>query len=139
MSGRKANPAGGPAYPLMPAAEVFLPFLKLGLTSFGGPVAHLGYFRAEFVECRKWLDETAFADILALCQFLPGPASSQAGITRGTVRAGLPGALAAWTGFSPRDFALTLIAFILLMFWQVPPWAVVTLGAIGTAAIASLV
>jgi chromate transporter len=101
----------------MPAAEVFLAFLKLGLTSFGGPVAHLGYFRAEFVERRKWLDETAFADILALCQFLPGPASSQAGITLGIVRAGLPGALAAWTGFTVPS-ALALILFAQLVSGQ---------------------
>ena len=71
-------------------------FLRLGLTSFGGPVAHLGYFRAEFVERRRWLDEPAFADIVALCQFLPGPASSQVGISLGILRAGLPGAFAAW-------------------------------------------
>src|SRR4030088_2340545 len=82
------------------AWEVFLIFLRLGLTSFGGPVAHLGYFRAEFVARRKWLDESAYADIVALCQFLPGPASSQVGITLGILRAGLPGAFAAWLGFS---------------------------------------
>src|ERR1700731_2851655 len=77
---------------------VFWPFLRLGLTSFGGPVAHLGYFRAEFVERRKWLDERHYVDIVALCQFLPGPASSQVGITIGALRGGLPGALAAWFG-----------------------------------------
>jgi chromate transporter len=71
------------------AAEVLRAFLRLGLTSFGGPVAHLGYFRAEFVERRRWLDEPAFADIVALCQFLPGPASSQVGISLGILRAGL--------------------------------------------------
>ena len=86
-----------------PFLEVLLVFLRLGVTSFGGPVAHLGYFRAEFVEHRKWLDEAAYVDIVALCQFLPGPASSQVGITLGTLRAGLPGALAAWFGFTmPR-------------------------------------
>jgi chromate transporter len=74
-----------------PLLEVLLVFLRLGLTSFGGPVAHLGYFRGEFVERRKWLDEAAYVDIVALCQFLPGPASSQVGITLGTLRAGLPG------------------------------------------------
>jgi chromate transporter len=68
---------------------VFLAFLRLGLTSFGGPVAHLGYFRAEFVTRRRWLDEAAYGDIIALCQFLPGPASSQVGITLGILRAGL--------------------------------------------------
>lgn len=89
---------------------VFLIFLRLGLTSFGGPVAHLGYFRTEFVARRKWLDESAYGDIVALCQFLPGPASSQVGITLGIMRAGLPGALAAWLGFSGPS-ALALIAF----------------------------
>jgi chromate transport protein ChrA len=64
-------------------AEIFAAFLKLGLTSFGGPIAHLGYFRTEFVERRKWLSESSFADIVALCQFLPGPASSQVGFTLG--------------------------------------------------------
>src|SRR5579862_3524539 len=89
---------------------VFRIFLRLGLTSFGGPVAHLGYFRAEFVERRRWLDETAYGDIVALCQFLPGPASSQVGITLGILRAGLPGAFAAWLGFSGPS-ALAMIAF----------------------------
>jgi chromate transporter len=89
---------------------VFLAFLRLGLTSFGGPVAHLGYFRNEFVERRKWLDEAAYTDIIALCQFLPGPASSQVGITIGILRAGLPGAFAAWLGFSGPS-ALAMIAF----------------------------
>src|SRR5713101_646884 len=73
--------------------EVLGAFTKLGLTSFGGPVAHLGYFREEFVVRRKWLDEASYGDIVALCQFLPGPASSQVGITLGILRAGLPGAL----------------------------------------------
>src|SRR5690242_6166620 len=92
------------------AGEVFRAFLRLGLTSFGGPVAHLGYFRAELVERRKWLDEAAYTDIIALCQFLPGPASSQTGITIGILRAGLPGAFAAWLGFSGPS-ALAMIAF----------------------------
>src|SRR6202049_1551699 len=83
-----------------PLLEVLLVFLRLGLTSFGGPVAHLGYFRAEFVERRQWLGEVACVDIFAFCQFLPGPASSQLGITLGTLRAGLLGALAAWFGFT---------------------------------------
>src|SRR6202035_3878701 len=90
--------------------EVLRVFLRLGLTSFGGPVAHLGYFRAEFVERRRWLDEGSFADIVALCQFLPGPASSQTGISIGILRAGLPGALAAWLGFTLPS-ALAMIAF----------------------------
>ena len=78
------------------AARVFREFLRLGLTSFGGPVAHLGYFRAEFVERRRWLDERAYADLVALCQFLPGPASSQVGMALGLQRAGWAGAFAAW-------------------------------------------
>ena len=81
--------------------EVLRVFLRLGLTSFGGPVAHLGYFRAEFVERRRWLDEGAYADIVALCQFLPGPASSQVGFTLGILRGnGLLGGLAAWFAFT---------------------------------------
>ena len=90
--------------------EVFRAFLKLGLTSFGGPVAHLSYFRAEFVERRRWLDEKAYADIVALCQFLPGPASSQVGATLGFVRAGYAGGFAAWLAFTLPS-ALALIAF----------------------------
>ena len=92
------------------ATQVFAAFLKLGVTSFGGPIAHLGYFRHEFVARRKWLDEPSYADIVALCQFLPGPASSQVGITIGLLRAGLAGALAAWVGFTAPS-ALAMIAF----------------------------
>jgi chromate transporter len=92
------------------APEVFLSFLRLGLTSFGGPVAHLSYFRAEFVGRRKWLDEAAYADIIALCQFLPGPASSQIGIALGYFRAGYAGGLAAWLGFTLPS-ALAMVAF----------------------------
>jgi chromate transporter len=93
-------------------AAVFLVFLRLGLTSFGGPVAHLGYFREEFVARRKWLDERAYADLVALCQFLPGPASSQVGMAVGLSRAGYVGALAAWTAFTlPSAIALVLFAY----------------------------
>lgn len=91
---------------------VFLIFLRLGLTSFGGPVAHLGYFRSEFVDRRAWLSERAYADVVALCQFLPGPASSQVGIALGLSRAGYAGALAAWAGFTLPS-AVLLIAFAL--------------------------
>src|SRR5215467_837629 len=92
--------------------EVLAVFLKLGLTSFGGPVAHLGYFHAEVVERRRWLDERAYGDLVALCQFLPGPASSQVGIGTGLLRAGLPGAFAAWVGFTlPSALALVLFAY----------------------------
>jgi chromate transporter len=91
------------------AAEVGWAALKLGLTSFGGPIAHIGYFREEYVQRRKWLDEPAFADLAALCQFLPGPASSQLGIAIGMRRAGLLGGLAAWAGFTLPS-ALLLVA-----------------------------
>jgi chromate transporter len=92
-------------------AEVFLVFLRLGLTSFGGPVAHLGYFREEFVARRRWLDEHAYADLVGLCQFLPGPASSQVGIALGLSRAGIPGAVAAFLGFTlPSAILLALFA-----------------------------
>ena len=101
----KVEPAGSPA-------EVFAAFLKLGLTSFGGPAAHLGYFRAEFVERRKWLSESSYADLVALCQFLPGPASSQVGIAIGLSRGGYLGALAAWTAFTlPSAILLVLFAY----------------------------
>jgi len=94
------------------ACEVFLAFLKLGLTSFGGPVAHLGYFRTEFVTRRRWLDDPGYADLVALCQFLPGPASSQVGIALGLRRAGWTGALAAWAGFTlPSAVMLIIFAF----------------------------
>ena len=92
-------------------AEVFGAFLRLGLTSFGGPVAHLGYFNAEFVRRRKWLDDETFAHIVALAQTLPGPASSQVAIVIGLQRAGLAGAAAAWVAFTlPSAILLTLFA-----------------------------
>ena len=94
------------------AGEVLAAFARLGCTSFGGPVAHLGYFRAEFVARRGWLSETAYADIVALCQFLPGPASSQVAVSLGLLRAGLPGGFAAWLGFTaPSALALILFAY----------------------------
>lgn len=99
----EAEPSGTPG-------EVLLVFLRLGLTSFGGPVAHLGYFREELVERRGWVDEATYADLVALCQFLPGPASSQVGIAMGTARAGLFGGLMAWIGFTLPS-ALLMAAF----------------------------
>jgi len=90
---------------------VFAVFLRLGLTSFGGPIAHLGYFRAEFVERRRWLGEGGYAELVALCQLLPGPASSQVGFAVGLSRAGVPGGIAAWLGFTlPSALALVLFA-----------------------------
>jgi len=92
--------------------EVLRAFFLLGLTSFGGPVAHIGYFRAAIVERRRWLDEAAYADLVALCQFLPGPASSQVGFSIGLLRAGWLGGLAAWAGFTlPSALALLLFAY----------------------------
>ena len=92
--------------------EVLLVFLKLGMSCFGGPIAHIGYFREEFVVRRHWLGEQAYVDLVALCQFLPGPASSQAGFSIGLIRAGYAGALAAWTGFTlPSAIALVLFAY----------------------------
>jgi chromate transporter len=93
---------------------VFVIFLRLGLTSFGGPVAHIAYFRTEFVERRRWLDEHAYAAIVGFCQFLPGPASSQVAMALGQMRAGLPGLLAAWIGFTlPSAVAMVCFAFFL--------------------------
>lgn len=90
--------------------EVFVAFLRLGCMSFGGPIAHLGYFRAEFVERRKWLDDAAYGELVALCQFLPGPASSQVGMGLGILRAGAPGAFSAWLGFTLPSAALMILA-----------------------------
>jgi chromate transporter len=92
-------------------AEVFRAFFKLGVTSFGGPIAHLGYFRNELVQRRGWIDEASYADLIALCQFLPGPASSQVGFSLGELRGGgLVGGLAAWAAFTLPS-ALLLLAF----------------------------
>src|ERR1700678_3951615 len=100
--------AKSPGSPL----EVLLVYLKLGLSSFGGPIAHIGYFREEFVVRRAWLDEAAFVDLVALCQFLPGPASSQVGFSIGLARAGYLGGLAAWAGFTlPSAIMLVLFAY----------------------------
>jgi chromate transporter len=101
-------PASAPASP----AEVFWAFLKLGLSAFGGPSAHIGYFRAAFVERRRWLDDRRFSDLLALSQLLPGPASSQLGMALGLERAGGLGALAAWVGFTlPSALAMILLGY----------------------------
>jgi chromate transporter len=109
------EPAHGPSATTNAAAsgsarEVLLAFLRLGLTSFGGPLAHLGFFRSEFVQRRRWLDDNRYADLVALCQFLPGPASSQVAIALGLGRAGWAGALAAWVGFTLPS-AVGLICF----------------------------
>jgi chromate transporter len=94
------------------ASEVLLAFAKLGVSCFGGPIAHLGYFREEFVVRRRWLDEFAYADLVALCQFLPGPASSQVGFSIGLMRGGFSGGFAAWTAFTlPSAVVLLLFAY----------------------------
>src|SRR3977135_4693809 len=109
----KEDDAPGPIdMPRGNAREVLAVFLRLGLTSFGGPIAHLGYFHNQFVVRRRWLDEKTYADLVALCQFLPGPASSQVGIAIGLSRAGYLGALAAWLAFTlPSAIALVLFAY----------------------------
>ncbi len=120
---------------------MFLIFLRLGLTSFGGPVAHLGYFRDEFVTRRRWLSERSYGDLVALCQFLPGPASSQVGIALGLSRAGYGGALAAWLGFTlPSAVVLILFALgIAQHSTALPPGALHGLKVVAVAVVAQAV
>jgi chromate transporter len=107
-----ARPSGDDTGHRHSPVAVLLAFLKLGLISFGGPVAHIGYFREEFVARRRWINDPTYTDVVALCQFLPGPASSQVGFSIGLIRAGYLGGLAAWTGFTlPSAIALVLFAF----------------------------
>src|SRR5690554_209647 len=121
--------------------RVFLIFLRLGLTSFGGPIAHLGYFREEFVQRRQWLSERSYADLVALCQFLPGPASSQVGIALGLSRAGYAGAVAAWAGFTlPSAVALILFALGIANYGElVPPGVLQGLKVVAVAVVAQAV
>lgn len=115
---RRAHPTDSPY-------RIFSVFLRLGLTSFGGPIAHLAYFREEFVVRRKWIADQAYADLVALCQFLPGPASSQVGIALGLSRGGIPGALASWLGFTlPSAIALVLFGVALTGWGEqaASPW-----------------
>ncbi|WP_291985918.1 chromate efflux transporter [Candidatus Accumulibacter sp. ACC007] len=123
------------------AWPIFLIFLRLGLTSFGGPVAHLGYFREEFVNRRRWLSDRAYADLVALCQFLPGPASSQVGIALGLSRGGYAGALAAWTGFTlPSAIALIVFALGIATWGDVLPAGVLdSLKVVAVAVVAQAV
>ena len=120
---------------------VFLIFLRLGLTSFGGPIAHLGYFRDEFVSRRKWLSERSYADLVALCQFLPGPASSQVGLALGLSRAGYRGAMAAWAGFTlPSAVALMLFAMGISTYGEmIPTGALHGLKIVAVAVVAQAV
>jgi chromate transporter len=115
--------------------NIFAIFLQLGLTSFGGPIAHLGYFRREFVARQKWLDEAAYADLVALCQFLPGPASSQVGFALGVSRRGWLGGMAAWLGFTlPSALLLFLFARLETSFQN--PIAAATLHGLKLVAVA---
>nr|WP_321983377.1 chromate efflux transporter [uncultured Lichenicoccus sp.] len=116
--------------------EVLLAFLRLGLTSFGGPVAHLGYFRAELVERRGWVSEQTYAEIVGLCQFLPGPASSQAGFALGLLRAGPLGALAAWVGFTVPSALLMVLCAGLTGGLAASPHGLAVLHGLRLAAVA---
>ncbi len=123
------------------AWAVFLIFLRLGLTSFGGPIAYLGYFREEFVSRRRWLTERSYADLVALCQFLPGPASSQVVMALGFSRSGCWGTLAAWAGFTlPSAIALTLFALGLSNYGDsLPPGTLHGLKVVAVAVVAQAV
>lgn len=127
--------------PLSTVREIFVAFLHLGLTAFGGPVAHLAYFRDEFVHRRRWLSDAAYADLVALCQFLPGPASSQVGLALGLQRAGYRGALAAWCGFTlPSAILMILFALGLAEFGQSLPHGLLTgLKIVAVAVVAQAV
>ncbi len=103
--------------------QLFLVFLRLGLTAFGGPIAHLGYFREEFVSRRKWLDDASYSNLVALSQFVPGPASSQTGFAIGLMRGGLAGGVAAWLGFTLPSALLMLLAAKGLAFAEGPIFA----------------
>lgn len=120
---------------------VFWVFLRLGLSSFGGPIAHLGYFREEFVVRRQWLSERSYADLVALCQFLPGPASSQVGMALGLLRSGYTGALAAWAGFTlPSAVALILFALGMNQYGErMPPGVLHGLNVVAVAVVAQAV
>lgn len=123
------------------AWRVFFAFLRLGLTSFGGPIAHLGYFRDDFVVRRRWIGEHEYAELVALCQFLPGPASSQVGMAIGLRQAGLRGALAAWCGFTLPS-ALAMIGFAIgLSRWgaQLPADALHGMKLVAVAVVAQAV
>lgn len=103
--------------------QIFFIFLKLGCTSFGGPIAHLGFFRQEFVQKRRWLDDAAYAELVALCQFLPGPASSQLGMALGFMQSRVAGAIAAWLGFTlPSALLLGVLAYAVADGFDISPW-----------------
>ena len=135
------SPSSGRVLGRQPASTVFLAFLALGLTSFGGPVAHIGYFRGAFVTRRAWMDERGYADLVALCQMLPGPTSSQVGIGIGLTKAGITGALAAWVGFTaPSAVLLIALGYGVVAFDDVIPAGLLRgLGAVVVAVVAQAV
>jgi chromate transporter len=134
------EPADRPA-PAAGAWPVFLVFLRLGCTSFGGPVAHIGYFHDEFVRRRRWLSERSFVDLVALCQVLPGPSSSQVGLAIGMTRGGLLGALAAWLGFTLPSALMLMLFAVGLKVWgaAVPAGALHGLKVVAVAVVAQAV
>ena len=119
--------------------HVFLVFLRLGLTSFGGPVAHLAFFRAEFVDRRNWMSEKDYADLVALCQFLPGPASSQVGLAVGYYRPSYGGALAAWLGFTLPSALLMVLFAIGINHYEIPAGALLGLKLVAIAVVAQAI
>lgn len=119
--------------------EVFIVFLRLGLTSFGGPIAHISYFHEEFVKRRKWFTEQAYADLVSLCQFLPGPASSQVGIAIGLSRAGYLGALAAWIGFTLPSAAILIVFGLGISKFSVPAAYLHALKIVAVAVVAQAI
>jgi chromate transporter len=137
---RSMEPADRPA-PSAGAWPVFLVFLRLGCTSFGGPVAHIGYFHDEFVRRRRWLSERSFVDLVALCQVLPGPSSSQVGLAIGMTRGGLLGALAAWLGFTLPSALMLMLFAVGLKAWgaAVPAGALHGLKVVAVAVVAQAV
>jgi chromate transporter len=118
------------------AVEVFFTFLRLGLTSFGGPLAHIGYFRREFVQRRRWLDDPSFAELLALSQILPGPASSKLGFSIGLIRAGYLGALAAFIGFTLPSAGLMMAFALALPMMGASDWGTAIIHGLKLAAVA---
>jgi chromate transporter len=134
-----ASPSSGPSRSPPPkgsAVEVLVVFLRLGVTAFGGPVAHLGYFREAVVRRRGWLSEAAYGDLVALCQVLPGPASSQVGLGIGLARAGWPGLIAAWLAFTLPSAALMVLAAFGLAGVGDGPWQAGLIGGLKAAAVA---
>lgn len=130
-----------PALPATSLRGIFMIFLRLGCISFGGPSAHLGYFHAEIIAKRKWMSERDYADLIALCQFLPGPASSQVGLSLGLARGGKCGALAAWAGFTLPSAILLVLFAIGLSVWGagVPPGLITGLTLVAAAVVAKAV